>query len=110
MVLKDSNFVRNLTRACLTEKKWVDSILIHFFAGLRRYGIVKPFFHWNAQTSTKKKKVSPFFSLIQHTSAVLYAEFRITALILVMYRGKYGRYVRIWYRNYTLWGLINDRI
>ena len=43
----------------------------------------------------KKKEVDPFFLLIQHTSAVLYAEFQITTLILVMYRVKYGRYVRM---------------
>ena len=37
--------------------------------------------------------MGPFFFLFQLNFAVLYAEFQITTLILVMYRVKYGRYV-----------------
>ena len=43
-----------------------------------------------------------FFFGIQHTSAVLYAEFQITTLILVMYRVKYGRYVRMVWELYYM--------
>ena len=43
----------------------------------------------------KQKNVGPFLFLIQRTSAVLYAEFHITTLILVKYRVEYGRYLRM---------------
>ena len=48
--------MRILTRASLTEEKWVDSISFHFFTDLRRYSIVKQFFNQNTQTSAKTKK------------------------------------------------------
>ena len=83
------------TGICLTEEKWVDSILFHFFTGLRWYNVVswRSFFHEKAQTSIKKTMWGHFF-LIQHTSVVLYAKFQTTTLTGVTYRVWYGRYLR----------------
>ena len=50
----------------------------------------------------KKKKNGTIFFLIQHTSAVLYAEFQISTLILVTYRVKYGRYLRMVQKLYYM--------
>ena len=70
LVLRDWNFVRNLTRAYLTERKWVDSFSIHFFTGLRRYSIVKTFLSLECPNLYQKdKKKWAHFFLIQHTSA-----------------------------------------
>ena len=72
LVLRDWNFVRNLSRASLTENKWVDSILLHFFTGLRPYSIVKHLFPPECPNLDQKKECAPIFFLVQHTSADLY--------------------------------------
>ena len=66
-----TNFVSNLTRACLTPEKWVGSILIHFFTGIRRYSIVKTIFALECPNLCKKRNWGPIFFLIR--------EFRKTA-------------------------------